>query len=1455
MYMKKTLLTLLSNLLVLSAWAQASVTVGDQVTSEDDLVSGSAYIVQYVGNGNSGYMKDTGSAYTGKSDNDATESAVYYFTSNGDGTWQVKNYYTGNYWGTPTASANTYIGSATAGAWSLNFQSGNNIAPSCNGYSWNRSDSNIHPWSEGTASANQMRIYAIEKSLTAFSDFDGYDISVSSEAASTLSTGQWYVMFDRGANHGYLYENTSSHTLYNTSTVPAGAATTAAKYLVRLTDAGSGMYYLQTGLGNYFGALSQSTAVPTTAIKSERITVGTIASTAGHFYLQSESTGIVLDANATTAGDATVVGWGSSVPTSTGGNNDWAFYLVNFTESWAPLLTEIYTINNTNSNRGALIYNPDASAKWVWSSGKSGSFDATNANSQWIICPTTNAREYYLYNVGAQKFAVPTTGGTYSGVCWKFSNDAAPVKLDSQSDGTYKIRAPYGDRYMAVSNGYEGPIINYNDVGGNFTITKVDDTDAEAQAQVNAALGRLIDNVTALTSTSGLTDGWYVIHINSGDWTGHSLRSEEEEINYSGTDYAVGFYGWGYEHASIATGEHLFHITPSGSGYTWQLPNGRYLCNESNKFPVSTADASVVSIDKQTAGFRFYQNNRYATPYLLSSQYFIGETSASKPIFDIYPASLSDAGLVAWQVVGTEVPESAKLTCTRSDVSGLASVYVGGYFFLPSGITPTSSDFSMTNMIGCTVSSTAHTVTVEYDPRLAIVAEGVTVSQGYQTTGRGNSKAVLLRMEATNFLDMSNAVLNVSLADGTADNVSSLTLYETGNTVEFMAQSSPTQVATASVTGNTVQLNLGTVSASTHYYWLCATVNDDAELDAILDASLVSLTYDANGYTGTTCDLSEVGNPSDRGLRVMDVQQYVFLPTTYNSNVYRIPALTVAADGSLVAAADKRYNRSDDIGSSHVIDIVVRRSTDGGKTWSTPVTVAKGDSSNDATCGYGDPSLTVGKDGRIYCLFAAGNTGYFYGLNRIAMSTSDDNGQTWTSPVDLYETGRISDETELGLYDYFVTSGKGLYTSDGVLMYLLPAQPYTASDKSTHQSNSNDYVFYSTDDGATWHISPDVVFSGGDEAKIEQAGEGSLIASVRQGYNRGFNFGTYVKNSDGTVTFTWSGQYNNSQLNAGGSANNQDILYYSHSADGDADIVLHTMTTDSGHANLNVYMSIDGAENWTRVTQIQPGGARYATMTKLANGDLGILFEDYSLGAGNQYPINFITLTKEQILAWYDELAYAAAHPDVKIAYGLTGDNSYGSWSGSVWTSNTSSGKAGMTMTLSDGTVNRFSNWNSRYNMAYKATTEGADVTLTLTAPEGYVIVGYTLDARNHTDGTTVVTAADGTTVTSATSDYTTLAVNGLNTESTVITLNCSTTANWFTLSNFVVSLQARSQLLGDVDNSGEVDDHDVTALVNYLLGALTDDDINLEVADVNGDGHIGVGDVTALVTQLRIEN
>ena len=1429
---RKVFILLLTLLGVVGVKAQSTVTVSTQITDESSLVEGTPYVLQYTPS--SAYIQDVGDHYdVPYAGNSSDLTNVYRLIKDGDN-WKIQNLYTGKWW--PAGASQTVMvptDAESAGSWVLNLTNGV-ATPKGNGYGLDRLTPKLVSWN--TTSSNTIKIYEAtlpEASTTPLNELIGFDVSVSSEAATSLSAGKWYVMFDRGAYHGYLYENASSHTLYNTNTVPSGSTASAAKYLVRLMDAGNGKYYLQTGLGNFFGNITQSTAVPVTPIISEAITIEKIANTDGHFYLQSAA-GVVLDANNTYYGDATVVGYGTTVPTSTGGNNDWAFYPVELVESWTPTASEVYTINNTNTSRGALIYNPDVSTEYVWSSGKSGTFNSSDANSQWVIYPTETEGQFYLYNVGANKFAIPTGITQSASNSWVFSDNAVAVIFEKQDDGTRKIKMATNPvngtnaAYMAVSNNYTGPIINYNDVGGNFTITKVEGADASTAA--HAAIAKLVKNQTVLTNYPQAS-GWYVIQIKSktGSASYANRYVKSSPILYNGL-YPLTFTGAIDEQPSITDATFFTHLECNDwDNNIWQLPDGRYLVDSNNKFPTVSSTPSAIIAGYEGGNYFKTSNNWFADPYNSDANYFIGETSSFRTVWNVYPINLATAGLTAWQMICDNAPETQEITCSRTDVSGLTSVYKNGYFFLPSNVTPLSSDFTLEGATSVTIDATAHTATFAYNPNLAIVEGGVAVAQGWQTAGR-DGEVMLLKVTADPFKAATNVTMSVNLKDGSEANISALTLYEASSSspeIYSTGSGAPTKtvIASANISGSTATFNIGNLSAGTHYYWIGATVSSTATLGAIIDAAVTGITYTCNDNV-TNLDLTAVGDPADRGAMIFNAHSYPFLPRDNGSRVYRIPAMIVADDGSIVVAADKRYESHTDIGGGHVIDIVVRRSTDGGKTWSDPVTIAKGlGTADDDKCGYGDPSLVKGKDGKLYCLFVAGNLGYFYGQKHVAMSTSTDNGVTWSSnettpPIDLFSENRIQNwntvgEAGYGLYDYFVTSGRGLYIpDDDILMYLIPAQTMTSATE--HTSNSQDYIFYSTDGGAKWYFSPQTMFAGGDEAKIIQMNDGSLLGSIRQAYNRGFNTATYTKNNDGTLTFTMGSQWNNSQLSAGGYANNQDIFYYQReTVTGKTDVIIHSMTTGQ-HANLKLYYSTDQGANWTEFLNVQTKGARYVTMERSGTeenpGSLYLFYEDQSLNSAggytdyNHYPLNFLEITREQLKKYITTLDdHANVNPveGVKVVYGMTGHTTYGILNGLTWTSKETSGVitgdntiAGLTMVASDGAFNQFSNWNSHFNMAYHPVANNTPATLTLTAPAGYVIEGYSmlLARASSNEHTYTVSSASGTTIDvpfgSSASAYATLEQTDINATSTTITVTTSDIGKWLAIADFVVNLK-----------------------------------------------------------------
>ena len=94
------------------------------------------------------------------------------------------------------------------------------------------------------------------------------------------------------------------------------------------------------------------------------------------------------------------------------------------------------------------------------------------------------------------------------------------------------------------------------------------------------------------------------------------------------------------------------------------------------------------------------------------------------------------------------------------------------------------------------------------------------------------------------------------------------------------------------------------------------------------------------------------GTPPEEAQRPFCDSLCLYRPGDYGSANWRIPALLCLGDGTLLAVNDKRkYNEGD---LPEDIDIVCRRSTDNGRTWSEPQTLVEGTGYRQ---GYGDAAL------------------------------------------------------------------------------------------------------------------------------------------------------------------------------------------------------------------------------------------------------------------------------------------------------------------------------------------------------------------------------------------------------------------------------------------------------------------------------------------------------------------
>ena len=166
------------------------------------------------------------------------------------------------------------------------------------------------------------------------------------------------------------------------------------------------------------------------------------------------------------------------------------------------------------------------------------------------------------------------------------------------------------------------------------------------------------------------------------------------------------------------------------------------------------------------------------------------------------------------------------------------------------------------------------------------------------------------------------------------------------------------------------------------------------------------------------------GNPFPRG--------------TGGSNSFRIPALVTLSDGTLVAAADARWNATFDGGG---LDTVVSRSEDQGETWRYRFVNYLGDNGNvynggDSTC-FIDPALAVTDDDTVYMLVDL----YPYGVALNGIGNTAPTGETGFNREgklllsgDVHETygyyldgNHICDENGRVLSDYRVDGFFNLY--------------------------------------------------------------------------------------------------------------------------------------------------------------------------------------------------------------------------------------------------------------------------------------------------------------------------------------------------------------------------------------------------------------------------------------------
>jgi len=180
---------------------------------------------------------------------------------------------------------------------------------------------------------------------------------------------------------------------------------------------------------------------------------------------------------------------------------------------------------------------------------------------------------------------------------------------------------------------------------------------------------------------------------------------------------------------------------------------------------------------------------------------------------------------------------------------------------------------------------------------------------------------------------------------------------------------------------------------------------------------------------------------------------------------YRIPGIVVTQKGTVLAYAEARRNSSSDWGE---IEVHLRRSTDGGKTWEAGKHIAhlgarlegnphKKDGGGEKEQTVNNPVAIVDRD--------TGAIEFLYCINyaRCYAMRSTDDGLTWSTPVDV----TAAFEPFRKHYDWKVIAtgpGHGIQLKSGRLVVPI----WLAYGKEGDHGPSAAATIYSDDHGKTW---------------------------------------------------------------------------------------------------------------------------------------------------------------------------------------------------------------------------------------------------------------------------------------------------------------------------------------------------------------------------------------------------
>ncbi|MAT69607.1 MAG: alpha-sialidase [Planctomycetaceae bacterium] len=317
-------------------------------------------------------------------------------------------------------------------------------------------------------------------------------------------------------------------------------------------------------------------------------------------------------------------------------------------------------------------------------------------------------------------------------------------------------------------------------------------------------------------------------------------------------------------------------------------------------------------------------------------------------------------------------------------------------------------------------------------------------------------------------------------------------------------------------------------------------------------------------------------------------------------HTYRIPAIVKAANGDLLAFAEGRKNGAGDAGD---IDLVLRRSSDGGVTWGEMAVLQDEWDDPTANVTYGNPAPVVDlldpdHPGRVWLLLTRNNDG-------VLAIFSDDHGATWSQRID------ITAQVKRPNWNWYATGpGHVLQLTRGPHAgRLVVASDHRTSDRPGWGA----HAVISDDHGATWRIGAVDTRDRGDalhpnETLAEELTDGRVYFNARDQHGSDPATRAVAFSSDGGESF--DEPFVPAPEFVTPVVQNSILRVAASDAGADEDLLVWCGPGDpQRRRDLTLMVSRDEARTWRAAGVIHQGDAAYSDIVLIDDAHVGVLYE------------------------------------------------------------------------------------------------------------------------------------------------------------------------------------------------------------------------------------------------------